>query len=81
MPWFRHRNCTRKSNAACDAFARLRKPPLVGRTVVQALRSWYVTQPLRFSTYEWSRANVARVLDLPPVVAASRAVGLVDDAL
>ena len=49
MPSFGRRNCIRKPNAACDAFGRLRKLPLVGRTLVQALRSWYVTQPLRFS--------------------------------
>jgi hypothetical protein len=39
MPSFGGRNCTRKSIAACDAFGRLRKPPLVGQTVVQSLRS------------------------------------------
>ena len=48
MPSFGRRNCTRKPNASCDAFWLLRKPPLVGRIVVQPLRSWYVTQTLTF---------------------------------
>ena len=50
MPSFQRRNCIRKPNAACDASGRLRKPPLAGRTVVQSLRTWYVTQTLRFSS-------------------------------